>query len=122
MKRLEPEIIDYYNNEVVMMISEKYGLSQMDALKAFVCSKTHEMLENEECGMTEFGAGAIFEIWECEKITGNPKNSVYIRNDQHGRRDEVFYVLIGILFRIQEQKNGRRVERVGKKRHYQKNI
>ena len=31
MKRLEPEIIDYYDNEVVMMISEKYGLSQMDA-------------------------------------------------------------------------------------------
>ena len=67
MKRLEPEIIDYYNNEVVMMIADKYGLSQMEALKAFVCSKTHEMLENEECGMTEFGAEAIFEIWECEK-------------------------------------------------------
>ncbi len=79
MKRLEPEIIDYYNSEVVMMISEKYGVSQMEALKMFVCSKTHEMLENEEYGMTEFGAEAIFEIWECEKITGDPRNSVYIR-------------------------------------------
>ena len=36
MNRLEPEIIDYYNNEVVMMIVEKYGLSQMEALKMFV--------------------------------------------------------------------------------------
>ncbi|CVI68891.1 hypothetical protein [Eubacterium sp. An3] len=81
MKRLEPEIIDYYDNEVVMMISEKYGVSQMEALKMFVCSKTHEMLENEECGMTEFGAEAIFEIWECEKITGDPRNSVYIREE-----------------------------------------
>ena len=65
MRRLEPEIIDYYNNEVVMLIAEKYGLSQMEALKAFVCSKTHEMLENEEC----------------EKVTGDPRNSVYIREE-----------------------------------------
>lgn len=81
MRRLEPEIIDYYNSEVVMMITEKYGLDQMEALKQFVMSKTHEMLENEDFGMTDFGAGAIFEIWECEKITGEPKNSVYIRGE-----------------------------------------
>ena len=81
MKRLEPEIVDYYDNEVVMMITEKYGLSEMDALKSFVSSKTHEMLENEDCGMTDFGAGAIFEIWECEKVTGDPKKSVYIRDE-----------------------------------------
>lgn len=81
MKRLEPEIIDYYNTEVVTMIVEKYGLNQMGAFKAFATSKTHEMLENEECGMTDFGAAAIFEIWECEKVTGDPKNSVYIRGE-----------------------------------------
>ena len=81
MRRLEPEIVDYYDNEVVEMISDKYGLSQMDALKLFLCSKTHEMLENEDCGMTDFGAEAIFEIWECEKVTGDPKKSVYIRGE-----------------------------------------
>jgi hypothetical protein len=81
MKRLEPEIIDYYNNEVVQMISDKYGYSQMEALRLFVLSKTHEMLEDEECGMTSFGAGAVFEIWEAEKITGVPQNSVYIRGE-----------------------------------------
>ena len=83
MRRLEPEIVDYYDNEVVMMITEKYGLSEMDALKSFVSSKTHEMLENEDCGMTDFGAEAIFEIWECEKVTGDPKKSVYIRGEQN---------------------------------------
>lgn len=81
MKRVEPEIIDYYNNEVVMMIAEKYGMSQMNALKAFAQSKTHEMLEDADFGMTEFGAKAIFEIWECEKVTGDPRNSVYIRGE-----------------------------------------
>lgn len=81
MKRLDPEIIDYYNNEVVMQIMEKYGLSQMDAFQSFADSKTHEMLENAEYGMTEFGAGALFEIWECEKITGDPGKSIYIRGE-----------------------------------------
>lgn len=81
MKRVEPEIIDYYNNEVVMMIADKYGMSQMDALKAFAQSKTHGMLEDADFGMTDFGAQAIFEIWECEKVTGDPRNSVYIRGE-----------------------------------------
>lgn len=81
MNRTNPEIIDYYDSEIVKMISNKYGMSQMDALKSFVYSKTHEMLENQDCGMTDFGAEAVFEIWECEKITGNPKNSVYIRGE-----------------------------------------
>ena len=62
MKRLEPEILDYYNREVVPMIVEKYGYNAMDALCAFVSSKTHEMLENEDCGLTSFGAGGIFDI------------------------------------------------------------
>lgn len=81
MKRLEPEIIDYYNTEVTKMIMEKYGIDPMDALKSFVCSKTHEMLEDSKMEMTEFGAGAIFEIWECERVTGDPRNSVYIRGE-----------------------------------------
>lgn len=81
MKRLEPEIIDYYDNEVVLMIMDKYGMGEMNAFKSFVESKTHKMLENEFYSMTDFGAGAIFEMWECEKITGDPRNSVYIRSE-----------------------------------------
>ena len=69
MKRLDPETIDYYNSEIVPMIAEKYGYSQMDALRVFVSSKTHEMLENEDCGLTTFG------------VTGDPRNSVYIRGE-----------------------------------------
>ncbi len=81
MERLDPEIIDYYNNEVVKMISEKYGYTMMEALKAFIYSKTHEMLERADCGLTSFGAGGVFDIWESEKVTGDPKNSVYIRGE-----------------------------------------
>jgi len=81
MKRLDPAIIDYYDQEVVKMIAEKYGYSLMDALRQFVFSKTHELLEDEETGMTSFGAGAVLDIWEAEKVTGDPRNSVYIREE-----------------------------------------
>ncbi len=81
MNKLEPELIDFYDGEVVKMMSEKYGFSPMEALHQFILSRTHELLENAETGMSSFGAGAVFEIWEAEKITGDPRNSVYIRED-----------------------------------------
>ena len=81
MKKLAPEIVDHYDGEVVRMIAEKYGYSPMEALRQFVISKTHELLEDEETGMTAFGAGAVFDIWEAEKITGDPRNSIYIRGE-----------------------------------------
>lgn len=81
MKRLKADVLDYYNEEVVNMIVQKYGHDFMTALREFVYSKTHEMLEDEEYGLTSYGAGAIFDIWESEKITGSPCNSVYIRGE-----------------------------------------
>lgn len=81
MTRIDPDILEYYDKEVISMMCEKYDYSPMEALKLFIASETHEMLENADCGMTDFGAGAIFDIWECEKITGNPRNSVYIRGE-----------------------------------------
>ena len=81
MKKLAPEIVDHYDGEVVRMIAEKYGYPPMEALRQFVISRTHELLEDEETGMTAFGAGAVFDIWEAEKITGDPRNSIYIRGE-----------------------------------------
>lgn len=81
MKRLEADVLDYYNEEVVNMIVQKYGYNFMEALRVFVFSKTHEMLEDEEYGLTLYGAGGIFDLWESEKITGSPQNSIYIRGE-----------------------------------------
>lgn len=81
MTRQQPEIVEFYDREVVRMLSEKYGYEPFEALRRFVFSKTHEMMEDSENGMTEFGAGAILEIWEAEQITGDPRNSVYIREE-----------------------------------------
>ena len=81
MKVMTPEIYDYYDREMIKLISEKYGYSHMEALKEFLKSETRRMLENPKLEMWEFSPRALFDIWEAEKVTGNPRNSVYIRRD-----------------------------------------
>lgn len=63
------------------MIMEKYGLTEMEAAREFLMSETHRMLEDADMAMWEFSARAIFDMWEVEKITGNPRNSVHLRSE-----------------------------------------
>lgn len=81
MNRMRPEGMNYYDQAVSGMIAEKYGLSPMDALRAFTASQTHELLQDRENGLSAFGAEGIFDIWESERVTGNPRNSIYIRGE-----------------------------------------
>ena len=81
MSNMMPELMDYYDLEVTKLIVEKYRMSNMDALRRFLISKTHEMLRDTEMGLFEFGPAGIFDMWESEQITHNPRNSVYIRGD-----------------------------------------
>lgn len=79
MRKVMSEVLQYYDKTVIEMIVEKYGYSFKQAMDSFLRSKTHDMLEDEEMFMVEFGCPAIFEIWEAEQITGDPRNSAYIR-------------------------------------------
>jgi hypothetical protein len=81
MKKPHASVIDYYNREAVKAICDKYGYEPQEALRQFVCSKTHRMLEDEKCGLTDFGALGVFDIWEAERVTGDPRNSIYIRGE-----------------------------------------
>ena len=73
--------LDCYNKNVIKMIMEKYGLIEMEAAREFLMSETHRMLEDADMAMWEFSARAIFDMWEVEKITGNPRNSVHLRSE-----------------------------------------
>ena len=73
--------LDCYNKNVIKMIMEKYGVNEMEAAREFLMSETHRMLEDADMAMWEFSARAIFDMWEVEKITGNPRNSVHLRSD-----------------------------------------
>ena len=73
--------LDCYNKNVIKMIMEKYGMAEMEAAREFLMSETHRMLEDADMAMWEFSARAIFDMWEVEKITGNPRNSVHLRSE-----------------------------------------
>ena len=72
-------LADYYDEEVVRRIVEKYGYGEREALEQFLGSQTYRMLVNPSMEMWQFGPDGIFNIWESEKITGSPKNSAYLR-------------------------------------------
>ena len=81
MNRMIPEVMNYYDQAVSAMISAKYGLTPLAALRAFVASETHALLQDKENGLGSFGAEGIFDIWESERVTGDPRNSIYIRGE-----------------------------------------
>lgn len=81
MNRIANSSLDYYNKKVISRIIEKYNMSQMDAARSFLTSETHKMLENSDMAMWEFSELAIFDMWESEMITGDPRNSEYLRSE-----------------------------------------
>lgn len=72
---------DYYNKQVVRRIMEKYEMHAMDAARSFLESKTHALLEDADCGLDEFPELAIFDLWETEMKTGDPRNSAYVKGE-----------------------------------------
>ena len=81
MTKIPAFSLDCYNKNVIKMIMEKYGLTEMEAAREFLMSETNRMLEDADMAMWEFSARAIFDMWEVEKITGNPRNSVHLRSE-----------------------------------------
>lgn len=80
MKRLNPDYLLYYDKHISMMIARKCQCSLMDALRKFVSSETHALLEQKEAGLMCFSELGIFDMWEAEQQTGDPRNSEYIRS------------------------------------------
>ena len=77
-----PYFVTYYQDrQVIRRIIEKYGMTPMEAIHSFITSKTHGLLENAELGLADYPSDALFDMWEVEAITGDPRNSVYIRGE-----------------------------------------
>ncbi len=76
-----PYILQFYDKELALLISNKYGYPIMDSYRKFLFSKTYQMLCNPELEMWEFSPAGIFDMWEAELVTGEPRNSLYLRRD-----------------------------------------
>ena len=74
-------ILSFYNEKITQMIAEKYGMEPLLALRRFLFSETYRMLTDEELEMWDFGPFGIFDMWEAEQTTGDPRNSLYLRRD-----------------------------------------
>lgn len=80
---VESDIASFYDAEVTRMISEKYNMTPMDALAAYLESETHDMFCDPELDMVQIPPIGIFDMWENERVTGDPRNSLYIGRDDH---------------------------------------
>ena len=47
-KRTKPSILQNFDCEVTALIAQNRGISQTEALRRFLNSKTHEMLEDDD--------------------------------------------------------------------------
>lgn len=83
MSLVEVHVNYHYSKEVCRMISEKYNVDPMDALRRYLNSETHRMLLDPELEMLGIPPIGIFDMWEVEQVTGNPRNSLYIGRDGH---------------------------------------
>ena len=82
MNALIPFILSRCVSDVCAMISQKYGFDGWTALRSFLFSETYRMLSTPRLRMWDFTSDVIFDLWECEQITGNPRNSIHIREMQ----------------------------------------
>lgn len=80
MKKISLEINHYFSNQVIKLIIEKYALNELDAIKEYYFSKTYKMLSDVSLEIYKMSHLVVFDMWENEKNTGNPRNSEYIRS------------------------------------------
>lgn len=79
MNRPDFRTMDFIDRQVVNLIVNKYGYEEKTALREFIQSDTYNMLLDKETGIYMLSHLIIFDMWEAEKITGDPRKSQYIR-------------------------------------------
>ncbi|WP_206214367.1 MULTISPECIES: hypothetical protein [unclassified Adlercreutzia] len=77
-----PSIMQGFDSQVSTLIASSRNIELMDALRLFLNSETHEMLLNDDLKMWHFSPTVLFDLWENEQATGDPRNSLYLRGDE----------------------------------------
>lgn len=77
-----PSTMEGFDAQLALLISQARGIELMDGLRLFLGSETHEMLLDDDLKMWHFSPLALFDMWENEQATGDPRNSLYLRGDE----------------------------------------
>ena len=79
MIKVAARTLEFFDRQVISLIVEKYGIKERDAIKKFLNSETYQMLLDVETEVYKMSPRIVFDMWESEIVTGNPRNSQYIR-------------------------------------------
>ena len=79
--KLSADRIIFFDKYVGKLIVEKYGLADKEALRLFISSETYQMILDTETELYKMSPYVLFDMWENEKVTGEPRNSQYIRGE-----------------------------------------
>lgn len=79
MSQVDARKLDFYDRQVSQLIIEKYGVDEREAVRSFIESETYQMLLDVELDIYKMSPRIVFDMWESEKVTGEPRNSQYIR-------------------------------------------
>ncbi len=82
INRTRASIMKNLDAEVAMLIAQSRAISEMDGLRLFLSSETHSMLEDNDLRMWYFSPLALFDMWENEIANGDPRASLYLREDE----------------------------------------
>lgn len=83
-ERTRASILQNFDAELSVLIAHSRGISVMDGLRLFLNSQTHQMLTDDSLKLWYFSPLAVFDMWENEIATGDPRNSLYLRGDELG--------------------------------------
>ena len=82
--RVPSSILKSIDSLVAGIISQNRGVSEMDGLRLFLGSRTHEMLLDDDLKLWHLSPLALFDMWENEMAGADPTDSLYIRGDEIG--------------------------------------
>lgn len=79
MNRISARTLTFFDTIVIDKIIEKYGFEEHEAIDAFLQSKTYKMLIDKELEIYAMSPLIVFDMWEAERVCGDPRDSQYIR-------------------------------------------
>lgn len=81
MTRVPARTMNFFDKNVIGQIIEKYGFCEKEAIRKFLESEAYRMLIDPEMELYKMSPYIVFDMWESEQVTGDPRNSQYIRGD-----------------------------------------
>lgn len=83
MTKTDVRILDFFDRYNIKKIIDKYDFDENTAMRKFITSETYKMLIDKELEIYKMSPEIVFDMWEVEQITGNPRNSLYLRCDEY---------------------------------------